>query len=74
MAGVKAWIEEHIIPKSASSLRFACKAARARFNDQFTGYLAVLEDLYLNTLMNTHDANEGILSFLEKRKPEWKNV
>jgi 1,4-dihydroxy-2-naphthoyl-CoA synthase len=29
--------------------------------------------MYLRELMNTHDANEGIQSFVEKRKPEWTN-
>jgi len=30
--------------------------------------------MYVNQLMQTHDANEGINSFLEKRKPEWNNT
>ncbi|MCF8104818.1 MAG: enoyl-CoA hydratase/isomerase family protein [Desulfohalobiaceae bacterium] len=34
--------------------------------------LAGIEDLYLNRLMQTHDANEGLKAFMEKRKPEWK--
>jgi cyclohexa-1,5-dienecarbonyl-CoA hydratase len=32
-----------------------------------------VEDLYLNELMNTDDANEGLQAFLEKRQPVWKN-
>ncbi len=32
-----------------------------------------MESLYLKELMESHDANEGIGAFLEKRKPEWKN-
>jgi 1,4-dihydroxy-2-naphthoyl-CoA synthase len=27
--------------------------------------------MYLHELMKTHDANEGIKAFIEKRKPEW---
>lgn len=33
--------------------------------------LKVMENLYLNELMKTHDATEGIKAFIEKRKPEW---
>ncbi len=29
--------------------------------------------MYVNDLMETHDANEGINAFLEKRTPNWKN-
>ncbi|MCG6910599.1 MAG: enoyl-CoA hydratase/isomerase family protein [Deltaproteobacteria bacterium] len=32
-----------------------------------------VSDLFLNTLMKTEDTLEGIASFYEKRKPEWKN-
>ena len=32
-----------------------------------------IEDIYLNQLMVTADAEEGLKAFLEKRKPEWKN-
>jgi 1,4-dihydroxy-2-naphthoyl-CoA synthase len=27
--------------------------------------------MYLHELMKTHDANEGINAFIEKRKPQW---
>lgn len=69
--GVAKWIETFIVPKSASSLRFAVKAARIKFNHIFTNFLPQLETLYVNNLMETRDANEGITSFLEKRKPVW---
>ena len=32
-----------------------------------------VEDLYLNELMKTQDAAEGIKAFIEKRKPEWRD-
>jgi cyclohexa-1,5-dienecarbonyl-CoA hydratase len=35
--------------------------------------LKELEDLYLNELMKTSDAVEGIKAFMEKRKPVWRN-
>ena len=37
------------------------------------GVLAEVEDMYLNELMKTEDANEGIKAFTEKRKPAWRN-
>jgi cyclohexa-1,5-dienecarbonyl-CoA hydratase len=33
----------------------------------------VANKIYLEELMKTEDANEGLKSFLEKRKPVWKN-
>ena len=32
-----------------------------------------IENIYLNELMKTKDANEGLAAFLEKRQPIWKN-
>ncbi|MDT7777912.1 MAG: hypothetical protein QOC99_424, partial [Acidobacteriota bacterium] len=32
-----------------------------------------VEDIYLNELMKTEDAHEGVRAFMEKRKPDWKN-
>jgi cyclohexa-1,5-dienecarbonyl-CoA hydratase len=72
-AGVAKWIETHILPKSALSLRFGVKAARIKFNHIISNFLPQLESLYVNQLMQSHDANEGIQSFLEKRKPVWNN-
>lgn len=71
--GTNKFIEQYILPKSASSLRFAVKACRAKFNHVLTNFLPALEQMYVNELMNTRDANEGINSFLEKRQPVWEN-
>jgi cyclohexa-1,5-dienecarbonyl-CoA hydratase len=38
----------------------------------FEGALHSMEDFYLHGLMKTHDANEGIRAFLEKRQPVWE--
>jgi cyclohexa-1,5-dienecarbonyl-CoA hydratase len=70
---VDKWIDENILGKSASSLRFAVKSSRATFGHLMQKFLPMVEDMYLRGLMETEDANEGINSFLEKRKPEWKN-
>lgn len=72
-SAVEKFIDTHIVPKSASSLRFGVKAARIKFNHVLSNFLPELEKVYVNQLMETHDANEGINAFLEKRKPVWDN-
>lgn len=67
------WIQKNILGKSASSLRYATKAARASFDYFMKKNLPVFTDLFVNDLMETEDGNEGINSFLEKRKAVWKN-
>ena len=71
--GVEEWIEKNILPKSASSLKFAVKSARTTFNYIMQNKLPTLEYIYVNQLMETKDANEGINAFIEKRSPEWEN-
>lgn len=70
---VMRFVEEQILPKSASSLRMAHRAARMILAKQYQDSIQELETLYLKDLMATHDAKEGIESFLEKRKPKWKD-
>jgi cyclohexa-1,5-dienecarbonyl-CoA hydratase len=72
-AACAAFAEKHILPKSASSLRMAVRAARLEMNEALRRGLPVVQMLYLAELMETEDANEGIGSFLEKRKPVWKD-
>lgn len=69
----EAWIKKYILGKSASSLRYATLAARASFNFFMQKNLPAFTNMFIKELMETHDANEGINSFLEKRKPLWKN-
>lgn len=70
---INIWINENIIPKSASSLRYSVKASRIVFNHLVKKMLPELEKMYVSELMETEDANEGINSFLEKRKPTLGN-
>lgn len=69
-----AWAREHLLQRSAASLRYAVRAARHGLRRRFALGLEELERFYLEELMQTHDAVEGLHSFLEKRPPEWKNA
>src|SRR5688500_16048780 len=60
-----------IYKQSASSLRFAKKAFRLAQAADFEERLASVERLYLEELMKTADANEGLNAFVEKRAPKW---
>jgi cyclohexa-1,5-dienecarbonyl-CoA hydratase len=67
------WFDEHLAGKSPSSLRYAVKAVRGDYVQRLEEKLNALEALYLDELMQSHDAVEGLTAFLEKRKPEWNN-
>jgi len=71
--GLRGFVEENILPRSASSLRFAVQASRLNFHERLRRQLPKLESLYLDELMAGHDAVEGIEAFLAKRPPEWRN-
>jgi cyclohexa-1,5-dienecarbonyl-CoA hydratase len=67
------YARKHLLPRSASSLRYAVRALRLPLSRRLEEELARLERLYLEELMGTEDAVEGIQAFLEKRPPEWRN-
>jgi len=73
MAALDKFAAKNILPKSAISLRMGVRAARTVFNETLRTNLPIVQKLYVDGLMETEDANEGINSFLEKRKPAWKN-
>lgn len=70
-AKCEAWISR-LARHSPSSLLLAKKAFRLAAAEDFEQKLAATERLYLDELMKTHDANEGLIAFVEKRKPVWK--
>ena len=58
---------------SAEVLRLTKKSIMTGLMDDLEPSLQAIEDIYLNQLMKTHDAQEGLSAFLEKRKPAWMN-
>ncbi len=54
-------------------LRMTKKALKHGLNQRFAEALSDVEDLYLNDLMKTTDAHEGLTAFMEKRSPKWTN-
>ncbi|MEI6576271.1 MAG: enoyl-CoA hydratase-related protein [Bacteroidota bacterium] len=73
MSALDSWIQKNICSKSASSLKYAVRAARSSFDFFMQRNLPLYADMFIKELMETNDANEGINSFMEKRKPVWKN-
>ena len=69
-----AYARQHLLPKSASSLRFAVRAARAGIRARLQAELPAIERMYLADLMQTHDGVEGLRAFLDKRPPQWRHA
>ncbi|GGK66621.1 cyclohexa-1,5-dienecarbonyl-CoA hydratase [Amphritea balenae] len=72
-AAAEAYFDTHLASVSASSLRFAVQAASADSIERIKQKLATVENLYLQELMATHDAVEGLQAFVEKRTANWEH-
>jgi len=53
-------------------LKLTKKAMVGGLLDDSDQGLGIIENIYLEELMQTHDAEEGLKAFLEKRKPQWQ--
>jgi len=58
---------------SRVALLYTKRAIRAASGKPFLEALSTVEQIYLQELMATDDAVEGLNAFMEKRKPVWKN-
>ena len=72
-AAIDRWFDRHLAAKSAMALRHAALAARATLRSEVRTRLPEAERLYLQELMQTHDAREGIAAFLQRRTPGWQD-
>ena len=67
------WFDENLAQLSSSSLRFAVRAARLQSVERIKEKLIQVEKLYIDELMSSHDALEGLTAFVEKRTANWEN-
>lgn len=72
-AAAHAYFDQHLAGKSASSLACAVSAARGGYLLRVRRRIAEVERLYLERLMHTRDANEGLAAFIAKRPPQWEH-
>ncbi|MGD0186050.1 MAG: cyclohexa-1,5-dienecarbonyl-CoA hydratase [Roseiarcus sp.] len=72
-AAALGYFDRHLAMKSAKSLRFATRAARQGTLERVSAKLAAVETLYLEELMASEDAVEGLRAFIEKRPARWKD-
>jgi cyclohexa-1,5-dienecarbonyl-CoA hydratase len=68
-----AWFERRLAGKSAAAIRFANEAARGELAEGFRLRIGALERLYLDGVMGTRDALEGLNAFIEKRAANWEH-
>lgn len=72
-AAALAYFTKYLAGKSTSSLRFAVTAARHDYCKRVLAKLKEVERLYLEDLMSTRDAVEGLTAFIAKRPAKWEN-
>ena len=72
-AAALAWFDEQLAPLSAAAVACAVTATRAPRLRELRERLAEVEQLYLERLMATRDANEGLDAFLARRPPVWEH-
>lgn len=73
-AAALAYFDAQLAPKSAAALACAVAATRGPLIRDLRARLKELETLYLDRLMKTRDANEGLAAFLARRAPTWEHA
>lgn len=73
VAAALEYYDRYLAGASAASIAYAVRAARIGYTAEVKRRIAEVEKLYLEGLMKTRDANEGLVAFLEKRKPRYEH-
>ncbi len=60
-----------LLAQSAQIIPLARRATRLAWRGSFEAALREAERIYLDELLSTEDAAEGLRAFLEKRRPNW---
>lgn len=63
---------KRLADKSPVALKWAKRATLQGMDVDFEQALKRSEAIYTGDLMRTHDANEGLKAYMEKRQPVWK--
>jgi len=58
---------------SLMGIKYSKKGLTLGLETNFAKGLEQIEKMYMDSLMSTEDANEGLKAFMEKRAPNWKN-
>jgi cyclohexa-1,5-dienecarbonyl-CoA hydratase len=66
-------LAERMARHSGAALRCTKRALRASAAPRVTAALCAAEKIYIDDLMQTEDAVEGLRAFVEKRPPVWKH-
>ena len=74
-ASLTEWYRAHLAPLSAFALREAVAAFRHSSGvvHALAEKLPATEQLYLERVVASHDGNEGIAAFLDRRAPHWED-
>ncbi|MEW5937439.1 MAG: enoyl-CoA hydratase/isomerase family protein [Candidatus Thermoplasmatota archaeon] len=72
-AEAEQFVREMIASKSAVVLHLTKRALLEGMHRSYSEAIKRIEALYLNDLMRTSDAREGLAAFLEKRQPVWRD-
>ena len=68
------WNDRWVCIDPADLATLATRAVRAGLVSALKTELPEIERLYLDELMQTSDAVEGLRAFLEKREPRWRHA
>ncbi len=72
-AAALTYFDEHLAHRSSAALECALVAVRGALVADVRRRLADVERVYLDRLMKTRDANEGLTAFVGKRAPKWEH-